>query len=160
MEIPDTTRLIHAYGFATDTAGHLQALAGEDEAAQDAAIDHLANAIMHQGTPWPATGPVAEYVVDLLVSGTAHERVADALLDFLDEVLDAIEQAEREAGEITIRGELESLNRDLAAELEGASTEEDVEALFEDEGFDNLVMLNAFLGILAVAPAIREVLED
>ena len=59
-----------------------------------------------------------------------------------------------------LKGNQRKGGADLATELEGASTEEDVEALFEDEGFDNLVMLNAFLGLLAVAPAIREVLDD
>ncbi|BCJ76555.1 hypothetical protein CS0771_60990 [Catellatospora sp. IY07-71] len=58
--------LLHAYGWAVDTSGHLAALAERDPAARDAALDHLWSAVLHQGTPWTATPPAAVAVAGLV----------------------------------------------------------------------------------------------
>ncbi|BAL91080.1 hypothetical protein AMIS_58600 [Actinoplanes missouriensis 431] len=85
--------LLHAYGQATDTPAHLDALAGGDPAALDAAVHHLWSAIIHQGTPWTATAPaalvVAALVGDSWMSGPARAGLRADLLGFLAEVAEA-----------------------------------------------------------------------
>ena len=45
----DWSDLVHAYGTATDTPGHLAALTSLDPSA----FDHLWGAVLHQGTIYP-----------------------------------------------------------------------------------------------------------
>ncbi len=93
---PQWSDLYHAYGVATDTPRYLAALMADDRGVRAAALDHLFGAVIHQGTPWSATAPVALEVVRLLDDpnldrATRHRRGADpdarptraALLDFL-----------------------------------------------------------------------------
>ena len=159
MDIPVTDRLLHAHGFATDTADHLAALTGEDVDAQEAAIEHLASAIMNQGTPWPATGVVAEYVAHLVATKATAEAIHEALIDFLVEVEEAIEIAEEDGGEAVQNADLAELGRDLDAELSAISSDKDLEIQFVDEDFTDLVLTHAYLGVLAVAPQVRAALE-
>ncbi len=63
---PQWSDLYHAYGVATDTPRHLAALVGDDRQARAAAIEHLFGAVIHHGTPWSATAPVALEVARLL----------------------------------------------------------------------------------------------
>lgn len=63
----DWSRLRHAYGWATDTPAHLHALVGEDPAARDAALDHLWQSVLHQGTAWTCTGEVAMIVGEMVL---------------------------------------------------------------------------------------------
>lgn len=72
---PQWSHLYHAYGVATDTPRHLAALAAGDRRARAAALDHLFGAVIHQGTPWSATAPVALAVAELL-AGTRLDRAA------------------------------------------------------------------------------------
>lgn len=75
----DWSRLSHAYGAATDTPAHLRALVSGDAVAQQAALDHLWAAVIHQGTPWTVT-PVAALVVAGLLPDPALSRpVADSI---------------------------------------------------------------------------------
>jgi hypothetical protein len=75
----DWSRLSHAYGAATDTPAHLRALVSGDTVAQQAALDHLWAAVIHQGTPWTVT-PVAALVVAGLLPDPALSRpVADSI---------------------------------------------------------------------------------
>ena len=157
MDLPVTDHLLHAYGFATDSSGHLTALSGDDSAAAEAAVGYLASAIMHQGTPWPATGPVAEYVAHLVSTQATSELVHEALQDFLSEVLDAIEMAHEDGGEEAIRAEIAATGRDLDAELR---ITKDLELEFADEVFAEMVMAHAYLGVLAVEPAVRAALAE
>src|SRR2546429_9991902 len=69
LENTDWSRLHHAYGRATDTPGHLRALLREDLESRKQAMSHLWSAIIHQGTPWTATGPTALVVAGLLSDG-------------------------------------------------------------------------------------------
>ncbi|WP_146197176.1 hypothetical protein [Serinibacter arcticus] len=160
MDIPVTDRLLHAYGFATDTGAHLAALTGDDVEAQEAAVEHLASAIMHQGTPWPATGPVAAYVAHLVTTSATDGALHEALLDFLVEVDDAIATAEADGGEEVQRADLAELGRDLEAELSAISSTKDLDIQFVDEDFTDLVLTHAYLGVLAVAPQVRAALGD
>jgi len=68
----DWWQLRHAYGRATDTPGHLQALEFGDVEAREAAVDHLYIAVLHQGFPYTATAPTVRAVTALLVGGRAH----------------------------------------------------------------------------------------
>jgi hypothetical protein len=63
---PQWSDLYHAYGVATDTPRHLAALVRGDHQARAAALEHLFGAVIHQGTPWSATAPVALSVAGLL----------------------------------------------------------------------------------------------
>jgi hypothetical protein len=75
----DWSRLSHAYGAATETPAHLRALVSGDTVAQQAALDHLGAAVIHQGTPWTVT-PVAALVVAGLLPDPALSRpVADSI---------------------------------------------------------------------------------
>lgn len=69
----DWSGLFHAYGRASDTPGHLLALAGDDEEARGAAVDHLWAAVIHQGTAWSATPPAALVVAGLLSDPRTHD---------------------------------------------------------------------------------------
>lgn len=83
-------RMFHAYGVATNTPGHLKALAGSDADARSAAIEHLFSAEIHQGTPWPSTATTAVFVGRLLAEGLVADPTAQAnLLNFLRVVAEA-----------------------------------------------------------------------
>src|SRR5688572_33357142 len=91
LENTDWSRLHHAYGRATDTPGHLSALLNEDLESRKKALDHLWSAVIHQGTPWTATGPAALVVAGLL-SDPRLDRghpIRARLLAFLVEVAEA-----------------------------------------------------------------------
>ncbi|TDC02026.1 hypothetical protein E1091_01660 [Micromonospora fluostatini] len=79
----DWGRLRHAYGRATDTPGHLAALASGDAEARADALDHLDVAVLHQGYPETATAPAVRAVTALLADGRAHPDTVEALLEFL-----------------------------------------------------------------------------
>lgn len=95
LETTDWTKLSHAYGVATDTPGHLQALLEGDLEKRKAAESHLLSAIIHQGTPWAATLPVALIVVGWL-SDEATNRlllpVHESLIAFLAQLAYFFEQ--------------------------------------------------------------------
>lgn len=79
----DWGRLRHAYGWATDTGGHLAALEYGDAEARKAALDHLDIAVLHQGFPETATAPAVRAVTALLADRRAHPDTVEALLEFL-----------------------------------------------------------------------------
>lgn len=86
--------LLHAYGRATDTPDHLRALARPEAEGRKAALQHLGSAILHQGTPWTATPPVAQTVPHLLAQpalDVGSERpVRLPLLGFLTGVAEVV----------------------------------------------------------------------
>ncbi|MDZ5447286.1 hypothetical protein U2F26_32030 [Micromonospora sp. 4G57] len=79
----DWDRLGHAYGQATDTPTHLDALEFGDAEARAAALDHLDIAVLHQGFPETATAPAIRAVTALLAEGRAHPDTVEPLLEFL-----------------------------------------------------------------------------
>ncbi|WP_176985153.1 hypothetical protein [Asanoa ishikariensis] len=79
----DWDRLSHAYGWATDTPGHLAALESGDAEAREAALDHLDMAVLHQGFPETATAPAVRAVTALLADRRAHPDSVEGLLEFL-----------------------------------------------------------------------------
>ncbi|MDX2707705.1 hypothetical protein PV350_33380 [Streptomyces sp. PA03-6a] len=83
-------RFFHAYQVATDTPGHLKALLGDDEKAASTAADHLWSAILHQGTVWPATAPVARIAARML----AIPEMREGALTFLKDVAAAVDLAD------------------------------------------------------------------
>src|SRR5512140_1505351 len=88
----DWSRLRHAYGPAKDTPAALRALVNGNLSERKAAVEHLWSAIIHQGTPWTATGPAA-----LVVAGLLGDRRLDSygpdlratLISFLEAVAGA-----------------------------------------------------------------------
>ncbi|MBE1495508.1 hypothetical protein H4696_002608 [Amycolatopsis lexingtonensis] len=85
----DWGSLTHAYGPATDTPGHLAALTSADVDAQNAALDHLDAAVLHQGFPESATAPATRVVARLLAEGRVSPRVRVALVEFIGWVAEA-----------------------------------------------------------------------
>jgi hypothetical protein len=79
----DWWQLRHAYGRATDTPGHLNALEFGDAEARKTALDHLEIAVLHQGFPYTATAPAVRAVTALLGEGRAHTDTIEPLLEFL-----------------------------------------------------------------------------
>ncbi|MEV4823160.1 hypothetical protein [Micromonospora sp. NPDC049274] len=137
--------LLHAYGLAVDTPGHLAALAGDDPAARARALEHLWSAIIHQGTPWTATPPAALEVAALL----SDPRVTDPglraeLLNFLAAVA--------EAGRMT-EG-LSEPDFDVNAVLAEVLRDGDEEAIWEDERLPDALYLRAVLGCQQIVPAL------
>lgn len=165
MEIPDTRRLLHAYGLATDAPAHLEALTGTDGDAIAKASYYLYSAIIHQGTPWPATGPVVAYVCSLVERDALSVTAGPAVLGFLDEVLDAVELGKAEGGVEWLQAQVAASPFDLDSAMEELrqlseeEVEDAIEALFGEDDFANLVMYSAFLGILDQEPAIRAARE-
>lgn len=79
----DGSRLLHAYGLATD-ADALTGLFDGDER-RSRAVDYLYSAILHQGTPWTATAPIVDLLLDCLpLAGTGAARVD--ICDFVTDV--------------------------------------------------------------------------
>lgn len=165
MEIPDTGRLLHAYGLAVDVGPHLAALSGQDEAAIARAGTYLDSAIIHQGTPWPATGAIAGYVCSLVLDGRVSAAARPAVREFLDEVAAAIELAEREGAVAWLRERIAESSFDLdaavtrMAELSEDDAESAYEELFEDDEVADLVMYVAFLGVAERAHEVRRALD-
>ncbi|WP_240639236.1 NUDIX domain-containing protein [Micromonospora ureilytica] len=144
--VTEYAALLHAYGLAVDTPGHLAALADDDPAARARALKHLWSAIIHQGTPWTATPAAALDVAALL----ADPRVADPglraeLLNFLAAVA--------EAGSITGR-DLPEPDFDVDAALAQALGDGDEEEIWEDERLQSALYVRAVLGCRQIVPAL------
>jgi hypothetical protein len=75
--------LEHAYGPATDTPRHLDALEHGDAKARAAAVTHLHVAVLHGGFPESATAPALRAVTVLLAEGRVHPDNVAGLLEFL-----------------------------------------------------------------------------
>ncbi len=153
-QLPDTQLLLHAYGLAGDAPPHLKALSGSDADAIAKAGRYLTSAIIHQGTPWPATGTVAGYVCSLVADGTLSAAARPAVREFLDEVLAAVDLAQREGGAKFLREQIAASSFDLdaalaeMAELSDDDAEVAYETMFEDDDVADLIMYVAFLGIV------------
>jgi hypothetical protein len=72
----DWSKLSHAYGPATDTPGHLQRLAEDNDAAWAETIDHLEGALTHQSSIYSATAPAALVAAGLLTDPLLSRPVA------------------------------------------------------------------------------------
>jgi hypothetical protein len=158
QDTTDFSTLFHAYGRATDTPAHLTALADGDSTARTAAVQHLGSAVMHQGTPWTATGPTAVAVARLLddprLSSAEDAPLRGELLEFLADVAAAVnEYADDPAFAQSARTDWDRFDADLPARFEALldETEGDeegaVEALFgDDEEFADQLLARGFVG--------------
>jgi hypothetical protein len=153
LENTDWSRLHHAYGRATDTPGHLRALLREDAESRNQAMTHLWSAIIHQGTPWTATGPAALVVAGLLSDERIDrgEPVRAHLLYFLVSVA--------EAPGLAGLG-VEELKRMAAVDIEPFLDSEDDEALYGDEEAANSFYARSILGCIRVAPVLMNVMLE
>ncbi|MFC4312419.1 hypothetical protein ACFPN2_25270 [Steroidobacter flavus] len=150
LEGTDWTRLHHAYGRATDTPDHLRALLGENSEARKEALEHLWTAIIHQGTLFPATAPVARVIAGLLTDARLDrgESIRPELLAFLAAVPESLERVEND---------LAVLERQAAFDLEPFLDAEDIyEAIFENEDAVNSFGAQATLACIAAAPILMD----
>jgi hypothetical protein len=153
LENTDWSRLHHAYGRATDTPGHLRALVRADPKPRRQAMEHLWSAIIHQGTPWTATGPAALVVAGLLSDERIDrgEPIRANLLSFLVSVAKAPEHAGLS---------IEELERMAAFDINPLLDSEDDEGLYGNEDAANSLFARAILSCIQVAPILmRTMLE-
>jgi len=153
LENTDWSRLHHAYGRATDTPGHLRALLQEDRESRSKAMAHLWSAVIHQGTPWTATGPAALVVAGLLSDERIDrgEPIRANLLSFLVSVSEAPKQA---------GWSIEELERLAAFDIAAFLDSEDDEALYGNEDAANSFYARSILGCIKVAPVLMEVMLE
>jgi hypothetical protein len=154
LETTDWSKLHHAYGRATDTPDHLRALLREDLETRNKALSHLWSAIIHQGTPWTATGPVALVVAGFL-SDERIDRgppIRDALLEFLASVAEAAERA---------GCSMEELERMAAFDIDPFLDSDDDEALYGgNEVAADSFYARSILGCIRVAPELMKVMLE
>jgi hypothetical protein len=124
-----------------------------DEVLRTKAMQHLWSAIIHQGTPWSATGPVALVVAGLLSDERIDrgESLRASLLSFLASVADAPADAGLS---------IDELNRMAAFEIEPFLDAEDDEGLYENEDAANSFYARAILGCIEVSPVLMKVMLD
>ncbi|MDR3083484.1 MAG: hypothetical protein LBV60_21650 [Streptomyces sp.] len=75
----DWSELDHAYGPASDAPFQLLALFSADITARSAAVAYLDGAVLHQGSVYSATGPVARVVATMLRDPRTMEPVENVL---------------------------------------------------------------------------------
>ncbi|KXK62320.1 hypothetical protein AWW66_08800 [Micromonospora rosaria] len=146
--------LLHAYGRATDTPGHLAALAGGDAASRNAALEHLWSAVIHQGTPWTATPPAAAAVAALIndprLCGAADAALRANLLSFLA----AVAESGRSSPELADLADPAGVDVDAA--LVAALDAGDEDEVFADEVLANALYARAVLGCRDVVPTVLD----
>jgi hypothetical protein len=149
LEHTDWSRLHHAYGRATDTPGHLRALLREDRESREKAMSHLWSAIIHQGTPWTATGPAALVVAGLLSDGRLDhgEPIRANLLSFLA----CVAGAPARAG-----WSIEELERLAAFDIGPLLDAGDDDALYGTEDAANSFYARSILGCIEVVPLLMQ----
>lgn len=153
----DFALLLHAYGTAVDTPDQLRALVSDDPRARAGALAHLDSAIVHQGTPWTATGPVAAHVCELILRDALTDAGTLAgALDFLREVAEAAGLFAED-----LEGLAHPAGRDVDAELAALLTGDDDpesghDLVYEDGELADAVMARAVLSCRAVLPAVVE----
>ncbi len=152
LEKTDWSKLLHAYDRAVDTPDHLRALLQDDAEAHKKAMFHLWGSILHQGTPWTATGPavlvIAGFLLDDCINRDAPLRFE--LLEFLAGIAGVDEQAGYPIEE------LEEMARfDIAPFLESG----DDDALYEDEDASTSLFAHSILGCFDTAPVLMKVMS-
>lgn len=143
--------LIHAYGFATDTPGHLAALRDGDDDARAAAMEHLWSAVIHQGTPGTATPPAATAIAELLVNEPPSDAGLRAeLLEFLAAVAEAARPHGHSQADLVTLAHPE--RRDVDAEVAAFAAAGDDEGLWEDSVLVQALYARSVLGCAEVVP--------
>jgi hypothetical protein len=158
LEQTDWTRLHHAYGRATDTPGHLRALLETDPAARKQAVFHLGSAIIHQGTPWTATGPATLVVAGLLLEDPridlGPEPVRAELMSFLVAIARVVPDTRMSVEEL----EAMAAAVDIDAVLDSAGNDDDDESIYENDEVTNAFFARAALGCVQASPVIMQVM--
>ena len=153
LEKTDWSKLHHAYGRATDTPDHLRALLGDDVESRKKAMSHLWSAIIHQGTPWTATGPAALVIAGML-SDTRIDR-GESLRPHLLAFLVGVAQASELGG-----SNLEELERLAAFDIAPFLESDDDEGLYGNEDAANSFYARSILGCVSVTPVLMKVMRD
>jgi hypothetical protein len=153
LELTDWTKLLHAYGRAGDTPGHLRALLTADAGARKGAMDHLWSAVIHQGTPWTVTGPAAMVVAGVLWDPRIGE-VQDALRAGLIAFLGAVAAVAAVSSKGT--KSLEELRETARYDIDPLLESDDHGAVYEDEEAANSLYARSILGCVEVAPELMK----
>jgi len=154
LEATDWSKLHHAYGRATDTPNHLRALLNSDAEARKAALFHLSSAVIHQGTPWTATGPAALVVAGMMADERIDQGNRPVRLDLLSFLVSAAEASTPSGWSMEQLEQLASYNIDHLIDSE------DENAFWEDEAADNAFFARSVLGCVAVTPVLMKVMLD
>jgi hypothetical protein len=125
----------------------------DDPEARAKALKHLWSAIIHQGTPWTATGPVAQVIVGLLADSRIDrgDSIRADLLSFLVAVADAPRPVD---------ASIEELERLAEFDIEPFLDSDDEDALYENDDATNSFYARSILGCIKVAPVLMNVMLD
>lgn len=154
LEKTDWSRLYHAYGRATDTPDHLLALLTEEPELRQEALSHLWAAIMHQGTPWTATGPVALVIAGLLYDDRI-DRGGESIRAGLFAFLVSVAEAAAYSGESLEELERIASSYDLDTLIDAGNDE----ALYEEQAGEAFYA-RSILGCIKVAPVLMRVMLE
>ncbi len=124
---------------------------GRTEARRQA-MEHLWSAIIHQGTPWAATGPVARVVGGLLLDDLPDGE-SDPLRAELTSFLVSVAEVAELSG-----WSREELERQVEVDVEAMLDSGDDEALFEDVEASNAYYAYSILGCARVTPLLTAVM--
>lgn len=157
----DWPHLFHAYGDARDTRALLADLV-DPHGPVTAAREHLASAIVHQGTVWPASAPALAVMLGVVDRDLAAGRFSDA--DLIDLAGTLAEAAEVRFVVVPPDPALSEVTRALIDQHLGEDADpEDVEAfledLFADGRLSDEVMTSAAWQVQRLAPAVLATLD-
>ena len=150
LESTDWSRLFHAYGRANDTPAHLLALLEEDAAGRKATVDHLWSAILHQGTAWTATAPVARVLAGLL----SDERIDRGAMPVRAHLLAFL--AAVAAAPFDVSTPLDELRKMAEFDLGPLIDAGDDEAIYGGEAASNAFYAQSILACVEVRPVIMD----
>lgn len=149
----DWKRTFHAYGPGTDVPGHLSLLLSEDPADRARALDHLCSAVIHQGSVYTATVPVARYIAGVLADPRLDAPVDAAplrahLLGFLREAAEGVAGHLHEpAPPVPDDAERDRIHTALASD-----DEDEVIGVWEDAALHALMYHEAGVALRDAAP--------
>jgi hypothetical protein len=152
LEATNWSELHHAYGRATDTPDHLRALLNGDADAREMALFHLWSAVIHQGTPWSATGPVALVVAGMMADqriDRGDRPVRIDLLSFLVSVAEASAPPDMST---------EELERLASYDVDALINSGGDDALYENDDAANALFARSVLGCIAATPVLMNVM--
>jgi hypothetical protein len=152
--------LFHAYGVASDTRGHLEAFV-DPHGEVVPAREHLASAIVHQGTVWTASPAALAVAIDVLARDLTGARFTDSdVIDLLSTLAEA-----GEVNQVAFDTEpvvSEDVRAHVAELLSGDEdeVEDALEELFDGDPRGDAVMARAAWEVQQLRPAVVALLDQ
>jgi hypothetical protein len=146
----------HAYGKARDTPGHLVALLGDDEEAQNSAAYHFQSAIVHQSSVWPSSPDAFDWLIRVL-------RARPLPAPILGKCLDALAESAAYIGDIAPGTPVPELSRDARKWLRkfGRTPDDEHELLWgNDEKVEEETWQWVLVRMAALRPSVAALVEE